>query len=75
MGEKQGHFDVTMGSNDGAEICELVGLFLLSLIAEKYRKEDTGLYRDDGLAVIRSRNGRQADVYRKIVTKIMKLTN
>ena len=65
-------FDVTMGSNDGAEICELVGLYLLSLIAEKYRKEDTGLYRDDGLAIIRSRNGRQADVYRKNITKIMK---
>ena len=33
---------------------------------------DTGLYRDDGLAIIRSNSGRQADQYRKTVTKIMK---
>ena len=65
-------FDVAMGSHDGAEICELVGIFILSLIAQKYRKEDTGLYRDDGLSIIRSRSGRQADVYRKDITKIMK---
>ena len=67
-------FDVAMGSHDGAEICELVGIYLLSLIAEASRteSEDTGLYRDDGLAVIRGRTGRQADVYRKKVTKIMK---
>ena len=53
-----------MGSHDGAEICELVGIYLLSLIAEASRTEsdDTGLYRDDGLAVIRGRTGRQADV-------------
>jgi len=50
----------------------MVGIFLLSLIARKYRKEDTGLYRDDGLAIIRSRSGRQADLYRKNLSKIMK---
>ena len=61
-----------MGSNDGAEICELVGIYLLWLIAQKYRMEDTGLYRDDGLAVVRSTRGRQADQYRKTVTKVMK---
>lgn len=70
IGNKE--FDVTMGSNDGAEVCELVGIFLLSLIASKYPIQHTGLYRDDGLAVIRSRNGRQADQYRKDVTEIMK---
>ena len=61
-----------MGSNDGAEVCELVGIYLLSLIADKYPMQDTGLYRDDGLAVIRSRTGRLSDKYRKDVTKIMK---
>ena len=35
-------FDVTMGSYDGAESCELVGAFLLH--GKKF-----GLYRDDGL--------------------------
>ena len=65
-------FDVAMGSNDGAEICELVGIYLLHLISQKYPMNDTGLYRDDGLAVIRSTRGRQADQYRKAITKIMK---
>ena len=42
-------FDVTMGSYDGAETCELVGTYLLSLLPDKI-KQTTGLYRDDGLA-------------------------
>ena len=32
--EGDGEFDVTMGSNEGAETCELVGLFLLYSIGE-----------------------------------------
>ena len=42
-------FDVTMGSFDGAETCELVECFLLSLLTKKYG-QNIGLYRDDGLA-------------------------
>ena len=38
-------FDVTIGSFDGAETCELVGMFLLS-----HLYVNVGLYRDDGLA-------------------------
>ena len=42
-------FDVTMGSYDGAETCELVGSYLLSQLPDQLR-QTTGLYRDDGLA-------------------------
>ena len=42
-------FDVTMGAYDGAEVCELVGCFLLHQITQKYNKEHIGIYRDDGL--------------------------
>jgi len=42
-------FDVTMGSYDGAEVCELVGLFLLHQMREKFPDINFGLYRDDGL--------------------------
>ena len=38
-----------MGSFDGAETCELVGLFLLSEL--KKLNLNIGLYRDDGLAI------------------------
>ena len=37
-------FDVTMGSFDGAEICELVGLLLLNDISTLVGKENVGLY-------------------------------
>jgi hypothetical protein len=43
-------FDVAQGSYDGAESCELVGLFLLTELSEIDRLI-VGIYRDDGLAV------------------------
>ena len=50
-------FDVAMGSFDGAEVCELIGLFALNTLAKKFGKENIGLYRDDGLALIQSTSG------------------
>ena len=44
-------FDVTMGSYDGAETCELVCCYLLSRLKEIPGVE-IGLYRDDGLAIL-----------------------
>ena len=38
-----------MGSYDGCEICELVGLFIIHTIKLKFQNLDFGLYRDDGL--------------------------
>ena len=32
-------FDVTMGAYDGAEICELVGCFILSTLPDKFNKK------------------------------------
>ena len=46
-------FDDTMGSYDGAETCELIGAYMLSLIAPKFKNE-VGLYRDDGLAICKA---------------------
>lgn len=42
-------FDVPMGSYDGAEVCELVGSYILSLLSKIVNKSNIGLYRDDGL--------------------------
>ena len=44
-------FDVSMGSLDGAEFCELAGLFALFKLSSKLPDEQPGLYRDDGLGV------------------------
>ena len=59
-----------MGSYDGAEICELVGLFILNHLGKKFGKKNIGLYRDDGLAVIKNRSARLADKTRKELHKI-----
>ena len=54
-------FEETMGSYDGAEVCELMGLFILSKLDNTLNKEDSGLYRDNGLIILRKTNGKQAD--------------
>ena len=45
------NFDVTMGSYNAVEICELVGLYILYFLGEKCRKDKIGLHRDDGFGV------------------------
>ena len=60
-------FNVTMGSFDGAEVAELVGLFLLSKLS--CLNLNIGLYRDDGLAVCKLKP-RQAELTRKKLCKI-----
>ena len=58
-------FDVTMGCYDGAEICELVGLYLLNEIREKMGPADIGLYRDDGLALFPNLSGPKSEKVKK----------
>ena len=59
-------FDVTMGSYDGAEFCELSRIYILSRLSFFVHKNDCVLYRDDGLLFFRSINGQQIDRVRKI---------
>ena len=59
------NFDVSMGAYDGAEVCELVGIYILHSLAKDFEKSFTGLYRDDGLAYFKNISGRQADIIRK----------
>ena len=65
-------FDVTMGECDGAEVCELVGCYILSIITNRYDKKNIGLYRDDGLAAFKNINGPQAEKIKKDFQKIFK---
>ena len=46
---------MAIGSYDGAETCELVGSFILSSITANYGNS-FGLYRDDGLGVIKEKS-------------------
>ena len=65
-------FDVTMGSYDRAEICEFIGTYLLSQLCTIINKNDSGLYRDDGLMIQKYINGQQIDQLRKKIIKIFK---
>ena len=63
-----GDFDVTMGAPDGAEVCELVGLYRLNELTNRLPEIDFGLYRDDGLATHKIIPGHQRDnIWKKII--------
>ena len=49
-------FDVTMGSSDDAELFELIGIYIQSLLESTLEKDQMGLYRDDELIIIRHIN-------------------
>ena len=65
-------FDVTMGSFDGAEICEVVGLYILHELGEKYGKERIALYRDDGLACFENTSDPEVERIKKAFIKLFK---
>ena len=65
-------FDVTMDSYDGAKVCELVGALVLYILANSITKRNSGLYRDDGLILMRNENGQKTDRIKQEVTKILK---
>ena len=71
------HFDVTIGAYDGAEACEIVGLYLLNKLTKIYqifKPEEIGIFRDDGLSVMRG-SGPEKDKKRKEIIRIFKEEN
>ena len=65
-------FDVTRGSNDGAEISEPLGLLMLSKLVHLFQDNSVGLYRDDGLGVLRNLPGPETERLTKNVVRIFK---
>ena len=62
-----------MGSYDGAEICELVGLYLLNQLSTVIDKSSVCLYTDsDGLASINNANGPKLDRIREDIIALFK---
>ena len=68
-------FDVTMGSHDGAEVCELVEIYLLEKLSYIIDKEKIGLNRDDRLLVIQNGNLPKLDHFRKDVLLFLIMRN
>ena len=61
-----------MGSYDGCEVCELVGLLLLNEMAQNFPELDFGLYRDDGLGVHRRLPGPRTEKMKKDICALFK---
>ena len=55
------YFVVPKGCCDGAEVCELVGIFKLSKLSNIIDKKGIGLCRDDGLSVLEKLSGPQIE--------------
>ena len=61
-----------MGSNDGAEISEIVGLLMLSKLVHLFQDNSVRLYRDDGLRVLSNFPVPETGRLRKNIVKIFK---
>ena len=74
--KKNKDFDVTMGAQDGAEIAELTGIYLLKEVDEYLstltERCHAGLYRDDGLIYLEHANGPLISKIEKALHRIFK---
>ena len=61
-----------MGTYDGAEVFELIGIFMLSVLSKHINQNHIGLYRDDGLAILKSTSGPEAEKLKKEFQKLFK---
>ena len=58
--------------HDGAEVCELIGIFMLWLLSKHINKSHIGLYRDDCLAILKNTGGPEAEKLEKKRHKLFK---
>ena len=61
-----------MGCYDGAEVCELVGSYMLIQLTHYVNKESIGLYRDDGLGVFPNISKPEIERKKKQIVEIFK---
>ena len=62
--------DVTMGSFNGAEVCELVGLYQLNILKSGFGGKNIGLYKDDGLSCFENKSELELEKIKKKICKI-----
>ena len=65
-------FDVTMGCNDGAELCETVGIYMLNKLSNIINRENIDLYCDDGLGICQNMSKTEVERLNKKIVKIFK---
>ena len=65
-------FNVPMGCYDGAEVCELVGTYLLNQLMVVIAKENMELYRHDGVGIFKSVSGTEVEFKTEELVTIFK---
>ena len=61
-----------MGCYNGAEVCELVGTYILNKFKDVTNKENIGLYRDDGLGILQNIPKTKIERKKKQIVKVLK---
>ena len=59
-----------MGCYDGAEVCELVGAYLINQLKVAITKENIGRYKDDDLGIFKNMSGPEEERKKKELVKI-----
>ena len=62
-------FEVSMGCDDGAEVCELVGTYILNKLKNVGNKENIELYRYDGLGIFQNISKTEIEKKKKQILK------
>ena len=70
--KRENNFDVSMGAYNEAEVCELIGIFMLSLLSKHINKNHIQLYRDGGLAILKNTSTPEAEKLKKKFQKLFK---
>ena len=68
----ESNFDITVRTYDGAEVCELIGIFMFSLLSKHINKNHIELYRNDGLAILKNNSRTEAEKFKKKFQKLFK---
>ena len=78
MKKDSGLLDMAIGAFDGAEVCELVGNFLLHKLSEQYERKYLALYLVDGIAFFKNVNrpdsGKIKKHFRKLFIDDLEIT-
>ena len=70
--KNNGTFDIAQGAFHSAEVCELVGLYILKKVKDKFPILNFGIYRDDALATHNYIPGPELERMKKELQKLFK---
>ena len=68
----ESNFDFSIGAYDGAEVCDLIGNFMLSLLSKHIIKNHIGVFRENSLPILKNTCGPEVENLKKKFQKLFK---